>query len=497
MEQNINMQIQKKINIKEGEQFHYEFIVENRAVKIYQDNKKIIIALDNTSTKELINELKFRFKNYEVDFKILSQKEFDELLREVAKDDVTKLKYKDLEHATGIEDLTKLASDAPVINLVNDIILSAVDRKASDIHFEVFENYFRVRYRINGYLETVGTYPINLFDAVCARLKVISKLDITQRRLAQDGKVLLNLYNKKIDIRTSTLPTIFGESIVLRLLGIEDSYLDLKHLGFLNEDIKTLQKIIKRSYGAFMLTGPTGSGKTTTLNALLHLLDSRTKNIITIEDPVEYTIEGINQVQINEKIKFSFETILRNILRQDPDIIMVGEMRDRDTADLALRAAMTGHLVFTTLHTNDAVSSIIRLVNMGVERYVIESSIIAAAAQRLLRNLCPLCKQAYTPEKVDINLFSKYGLKANKLYKPKGCSKCNNTGFLGRKGVFEVFEINESIRELIIKQESTSKIRKYLREETGFVTIFEKGLKEAINGNVFLEEAKSIINETR
>ena len=301
----------------------------------------------------------------------------------------------------------------------------------------------------------------------------------------------------KIDIRTSTLPTIFGESIVLRLLGIEDSYLDLKHLGFLTEDIKTLQKIIKRSYGAFMLTGPTGSGKTTTLNALLHLLDSKTKNIITIEDPVEYTIEGINQVQINEKIKFSFETILRNILRQDPDIIMVGEMRDTETADLALRAAMTGHLVFTTLHTNDAVSSITRLVNMGVERYIIESSIIAAAAQRLLRSLCPSCKQAYTPERVDINLFSKYDLKATKLYKPKGCSNCNNTGFVGRKGVFEIFEIDENIKELIVKQESTSKIRKYLSNEVGYITIFEKGLQEAIKGNVFLEEAKSIINETK
>ncbi len=496
MEKKLSPQTPGKILLKEGEQFHYEFIIENRAVKIYQDNKKIIIALDNTSTKELINELKYKFKKYDVDFKILAQKSFDELLREVAKDDVNKVKISDLNKTTGFEDLTKLASDAPVVNLVNDIILSAVDRKASDIHFEVFESYFRVRYRINGYLETIGTYPINLFDAVCARLKVISKLDITQRRLAQDGKVLLNLYNKKIDIRTSTLPTIFGESIVLRLLGIEDSYLDLKHLGFLNDDIKTLQKIIKHSYGAFMLTGPTGSGKTTTLNALLHLLDTKAKNIITIEDPVEYTIEGINQVQINNKIGFSFDSILRNILRQDPDIIMVGEMRDTETADLALRAAMTGHLVFTTLHTNDAVSSITRLVNMGVERYIIESSIIAAAAQRLLRFLCPSCKEAYNPEKVDKDLFLKYGLKAGKLYKPKGCSKCNNTGFFGRKGVFEVFEIDENIRELIIKQESISKIRKYLKEN-GFVSIFEKGLQEAINGNVFLDEAKSVINEDK
>ena len=374
--------------------------------------------------------------------------------------------------------------------------MQALDKKASDIHFEAFEQYFRVRLRINGYLQAIGTYPNKLFDAVCARIKVISKLDITQRRLAQDGKALLNLYNKKIDIRTSTLPTIFGESIVLRILGVENALLDLKSLGFFDNDIEVLKKIIQKSYGAFILTGPTGSGKTTTLHALLNMLDSRSKNIVTIEDPVEYTIEGINQVQINEKIGYTFSTILRNILRQDPDIIMIGEMRDIETADLALRSAMTGHLVLTTLHTNDAVSSITRLVNMGIERYVIESSIIAAAAQRLVRRLCDSCKESYTPARVDRELLSRYNLKATKLYKPKGCSKCNNTGFTGRKGVFEIFEIDEKIRELIVKNESISVIRKYLTDN-GFVPMFMKSMIKAVEGEFFLEEIKSIVGEFR
>ncbi len=487
---------QKKINILQGEQFHYEYIVQNRVIKLFQDAKKLIIGKDNTVAKELLNELILRFKKYDIEFKLLNQKEFDSLLREIAKEDLSNTKNKNQKIETNIDDLTKLASDAPVVNLVNEIILGAVEKKASDIHFESFEKYFRARYRINGYLQSIGTYPINLFDAVCARIKVLSKLDITQRRLAQDGKAILNLYDKKIDIRISTLPTVFGESIVLRLLGIEDYLLDLKSLGFLENDIEILKHIINKSYGAFILTGPTGSGKTTTLHALLHVIDSKTKNVITIEDPVEYTIEGINQVQINERIGYSFDTILRNILRQDPDIIMVGEMRDTQTADLALRSAMTGHLVMTTLHTNDAISSITRLINMDIERYIIESSVIACAAQRLLRLLCMDCKQSYIQEKIDTDLYNKYGMKIKKLYKPKGCSKCNNTGFVGRKGVFEIFEFDEKIREFIVKQESISIIRNYLIENN-FETMFKKSLIGVKNGDFFLEEIKSVIGEIR
>jgi type IV pilus assembly protein PilB len=481
------------INIIEGEQFNYEYITHNRVIKLFQDDKKIIIGKDDSITKEFQNELKHILRKHAIEFQTLSQKDFDDLLRTIGKDRTVHTE-KIIDNKR--EDLTKLASDAPIVNLVNEIIMAAIDKKASDIHFEVFDNYFRVRFRLNGYLQVFGTYAKNMYDAVCARLKVISKLDITQRRLAQDGKAMFSLYDRKLDIRTSTLPTIFGESVVLRLLGIEEALMNLESLGFIEKDISSLKNIIHRNYGAFLLTGPTGSGKTTTLRCLLNMLDKKTRNIITIEDPVEYTIEGINQVQINEKIGYGFGTILRNILRQDPDVIMVGEMRDLETADLALRSAMTGHLVLSTLHTNDAISSVTRLINMGIEPYVIESSLFASAAQRLVRTLCGNCKKEYAPDKADRDLLSRYSLKANALYKPVGCAACNDTGFLGRTGIFEIFEFDEKIRELIIDRNSISAIRNYLNE-MGYKTIFEKGLIKAVEGIVFLDEIKSVIGEIK
>ena len=480
------------VNLVIGEQFNYEYISHNRVIKLYQDDKKIIIGKDDSISREFQNELKHVFRKLTVEFQTLNQKEFDDLLRTIGKD---RTHHTEKQNDNKREDLTKLASDAPVVNLVNEIILAAVDRKASDIHFEVFDNYFRVRFRQNGYLQVFGTYARSMYDAVCARLKVISKLDITQRRLAQDGKAMFTLYDKKIDIRTSTLPTIFGESVVLRLLGIEEALIGLESLGFNDTDINTLKGIIRRNYGAFILTGPTGSGKTTTLRSLLNMLDKKIRNIITIEDPVEYTIEGINQVQINDKIGFSFGTVLRNILRQDPDVIMVGEMRDLETSDLALRSAMTGHLVLSTLHTNDAISSITRLINMGIEPYVIESSLFACAAQRLVRVLCS-CKKEYPPDRADAELLSKYGLGTKRLYMPAGCPKCNNTGFYGRTGIFEIFEFDENIREMVIQRDSISLIRNHLKN-TGYKTIFEKGLIKAVSGQVHLDEIKSVIGEIR
>ena len=482
------------IDLKGNDQFKYEYITHNRVIKLYQDDNKIVIGKDNSVNVEFQNELRHIFKKQQIEFKNLSVKDFDELLRKIS--DKKDIPQKETGIDTNREDLTKLASDAPIVNLVNDIILKAVESKCSDIHFEASESFFRVRYRLNGYLYETGTYPINLYDAVSARLKVISKLDITQRRLAQDGKALLSLYDKKIDIRTSTLPTIYGESIVLRLLGIEDTLNNLEKLGFEEYDINVLKSIIKKNYGAFILTGPTGSGKTTTLRCLLNLIDKKSRNIITIEDPVEYTVEGVNQVQINEKIGFGFSTILRNILRQDPDVIMIGEMRDLETSDLALRSAMTGHLVLSTLHTNDSVSAITRLINMGIEPYVIESSLLASAAQRLIRLLCPECKKKYTPENIDKKLLEKYNLPIDNLYKPKGCVNCNNTGFKGRVGIFEIFELDENIHEMIIKRDSITLIRKYLKEK-GFKSIFEKGLNLASKSNIYLDEIKGIIGEAR
>ncbi|MCG8569140.1 MAG: GspE/PulE family protein [Spirochaetes bacterium] len=482
------------IQVNPEDQFHFEYIKHNRVIKIFQDDHKIVIARDDSVSKEFINELLYLYRNFETQFVSVNQKDFDTLLRKAASENDNNLSS--LTGGSSGEDLAKLASDAPVVNLVNEILMNALDKKASDVHFEACEDFFQVRIRIDGYLQTTGTYSKNLYEAVCARLKVMSKLDITQRRLAQDGKAQLSLYGKRIDIRTSTLPTIYGESIVLRFLGLDDELTDLSSLGFLPQDIAICEKIIKKSFGAFIITGPTGSGKTTTLRSMLGMLDNVRKKIITIEDPVEYTVEGLSQVQVNDKIGYSFSTILRNLLRQDPDVIMVGEMRDTETADLALRSAMTGHLVFSTLHTNDAVSSISRLLHMDIAPYIIESSIIGAAAQRLVRRLCPHCKKKLKPEKIDFNLYEKYQLSITELYQPIGCKKCNQSGFIGRKAFFEVFEMDEAVREMIVQNQSIAVIRNYLKT-IDFVTIFQKGLEAAAKGDVFLEEVKSIIGEIK
>ncbi|OHD14616.1 MAG: hypothetical protein A2Y34_06765 [Spirochaetes bacterium GWC1_27_15] len=484
-----------KINLVDSEQFNYEYIVQNRIIKLFQEKDKIIIGKDHSVAKSLINEIKYLFRNYKVEFTELNQKEFDDLLREISKNE----NHYSKDEKSGItnkDDLNKLASDAPIVNLVNEIIISGIEKKATDVHFEAFETYFRVRLRIDGFLTTTGTYSANLYEAVCARIKVISKLDVTQRRLAQDGKASLSLYGKKLDIRVSTMPTIFGESVVLRFLEHKEGFLQLEALGFIKEDIEICRRIIQKSYGAFVITGPTGSGKTTTLRAILSNLDSKTRNIITIEDPVEYTIEGINQIQISEKIGFTFDTVLRNILRQDPDVIMIGEMRDYETADLALKSAMTGHFVLSSLHTNDAISSITRLLNIGIAPYILESSLVGAAAQRLIRVLCDKCKEEHKPTKIEKEIFEKYKINLTSLYKPVGCPDCNNTGFVGRKAMFEIFEIDETIKEMIIKNDSVTNMRNHLFNN-GFSSMFKKALIEASKGNVFVEEVLSIIGEIK
>jgi len=483
-----------QIVIKSGKQFSYEYIVKNRLVKIYEDDNTITIAKDDSATRELINEVTHYSKKEKVEFVLYQKNDLDELIRYVHKDEDRKIINSLKDDTT--TDLAKLASDAPVVNLVNEILINALQKKVSDVHFEVYESYFRVRFRVNGLLIQVGSYPKNVYDAVCARIKIISKLDITNKRFSQDGKATLTIHNRKIDIRTSTMPTIYGESVVLRFLGIEESLQDLKSLGFDDSDIIECSKIIQKSYGTFILTGPTGSGKTTTLRSLINMIDFKSKNVITIEDPVEYTIEGINQVQINEKIDFGFNSILRNVLRQDPDVIMIGEMRDEETADLALRAAMTGHLVLSTLHTNDAVSSISRLLNMKIPSYVIESAVLGCAAQRLVRLLCNECKKEVTPDTVTKKLFEKYGMKVDTIYEPCGCPICNMTGFSGRTAIFELFELDERIRECIINGDSVSVIRKYLNDN-GFRSLFSKALEKAALGFVFVEEVKSIIGEVK
>jgi type IV pilus assembly protein PilB len=349
------------------------------------------------------------------------------------------------------------ADDAPVVRLVSNILEEAVKDMVSDIHIEIYEKTAKVRYRIDGSLHEYIEYPAALHPAVMSRLKVIANMDISERRKPQDGRILVKIQDRRIDLRVSSLPAIYGEKMVLRLLDQGSSKVGLSNLGLYEDDIEILMRMIKAPYGIFLITGPTGSGKSTTLYSLLEILNQPDVNIITVEDPVEYTMEGITQVQVNEKAGLTFTEALRSILRQDPDKIMVGEIRDYPTAELAIRAALTGHLVLSTLHTNDAPSSVVRLLDMGVPPYMISSSLVAVVAQRLLRRLCPSCKVEYQlPDEIAQSLGVPTGLR---VYAPKGCDGCRNTGYKGRVAVTEIMQVDEDIKAIINSGGTVADIR--------------------------------------
>ncbi|MBL7170444.1 MAG: type IV-A pilus assembly ATPase PilB [Candidatus Omnitrophica bacterium] len=383
------------------------------------------------------------------------------------------------------------AEDAPIVKLVNSFIAQAINRRASDIHLEPYEKDLRIRYRIDGVLYEVASPPKNLQGALVSRLKILSQLDIAERRLPQDGRFRMRIKDKSIDLRLSTLPTIFGEKVVMRILDKGSLALDMKDLGMEENMLAGFEKAIASPYGMVVVTGPTGSGKTTTLYSALNKVNSVGKNIITVEDPVEYRIHGINQVQVQPKIGLTFAAGLRSILRQDPDIVMVGEVRDLETAEIAIRAALTGHLVFTTLHTNDAVGTLARLVDMGIEPFLVASSVVVVMAQRLVRRICPDCKKEYTPpQEMQKIIKEKFPDKDIKFYKGVGCKNCNNTGYRGRVGVHEVLSITDEIKEMIINRKTPDEIEKAARKQ-GFISLSECGLLKVANGITSLEEVHS------
>jgi len=384
-----------------------------------------------------------------------------------------------------VDHLKDLASEAPVIRLVNLLITRAIEMRASDIHLEPFEGDFKVRYRIDGVLHDMEAPPRRLQAAVISRLKIMAKLNIAERRLPQDGRIKLRVLGKEIDFRVSTLPTMFGESVVLRILDRESVVLDLEKLGFPDYDLIKFRDLINRPYGIILVTGPTGSGKTTTLYAALGEINSPEKKIITVEDPIEYQLGGVNQVQVKAGIGLSFANILRSILRQDPDVIMIGEIRDAETAEIAIHSALTGHLVFSTLHTNDAAGAVTRLLEMGMENYLISSSLLGIMAQRLVRVICPDCKEAYTPEMgvMEEMGVSQSEVKENPIFKGAGCEKCSHTGFRGRKGIYELLLMNDNIRELILEKAPSNVIKEKGRSQ-GMQTLREAGwhkVKEGIS----------------
>ncbi|MCD4818138.1 MAG: GspE/PulE family protein [Candidatus Cloacimonetes bacterium] len=350
-----------------------------------------------------------------------------------------------------------------VIKKIKDLLDEAINRKASDLHFEVYENHFRVRFRIDGILQEFSKLPIIQKDEFIARLKILSELNTAEKRRPQDGKFKHKFSGRDIDIRLSILPTFYGEKAVLRILDRHNVQLSIDELGMSSLESKIFQQHINNPYGMILVTGPTGSGKTTTLYSALNLINSDEVNITTIEDPVEYNLHGINQSQVKPDIDYKFSTALRSILRQDPDVIMIGEIRDRETAEIAIHSALTGHLVLSTLHTNDATSAITRLVNMGIEKYMIASSLKLVIAQRLVRKICDKCKIFYTP---DQELLKQLGLNPqNEYYHGKGCEACNNTGYRGRIGVFEILQITPEICNMILDEKSETFIKEQIETQ--------------------------------
>jgi general secretion pathway protein E len=367
--------------------------------------------------------------------------------------------------------LKDLASEAPIITLVNLLITRAVETRASDIHIEPFQDEVRVRYRIDGVLHEVQSAPKRLEKAMISRLKIMAKLNIAERRLPQDGRIRLRAAEREIDLRVSTIPILHGESVVMRVLDKEATVIDLPSLGFFPETLDTFNEIIRKPDGIFLVTGPTGSGKTTTLYGALDTINTPDKKIITVEDPVEYQIKGVNQIQVKSQIGLSFASMLRHIVRQDPDVIMIGEIRDLETAQIAIQASLTGHLVFSTLHTNDAPGAVTRLLDMGVEAFLLASTVRGILAQRLVRILCPECSQPQPDGSV----------------RGTGCEKCAHTGYHGRSGIFELLVVDDAIRKLILANADATQIRNAARAH-GMATLREDGTRKAGSGITTLAE---------
>jgi len=478
--------------------FPYNFLKNNCFIPVVGDDGEILIVTSNPLNID-IGEIQNILKR-DVKIVLSSEEKISDCIEKFyyhptsSKKVIDDLNSEEVFHIeenidTETSNLLDLANKAPVIRIVNQIIYRAISMRASDIHLQSTENSLKVRYRIDGVLHDIFVLPKKFHPPIVTRIKIMSNLDIAERRIPQDGRTSIKIDSKKIDIRISVIPTFFGESIVLRLLDRERFLLGLEELGFSEDNYNKFNQLIYYDHGIILLTGPTGSGKTTTLYAALSKINNPGINIITLEDPIEYNLEGINQIQINPKVGLTFANGLRSILRHDPNVIMVGEIRDIETAEMAIQASLTGHLVFSTLHTNDASSAIIRLIDMGIEPYLIASSLIGVMAQRLVRLNCPNCS---VEEKPTIELISTIGLEekdivSGKFMRGKGCRKCLNEGYYGRTGIFELLVIDEEIRELILKRASISDIKK-LGLKKGMKTLRMDGIEKVKNGLTTIQE---------
>jgi type IV pilus assembly protein PilB len=427
-----------------------------------------------------------------------SVEELDKVMKDLAGEDAAALELAGEEQEMDLASLEKAAEEAPIIKLVNLILTDAVKRGASDIHVEPYEKEYRVRFRIDGILQNVMAPPMKLKDAITSRIKIMSKMDISEKRLPQDGRIMIKYLKdgkkKELDFRVSTVPALFGEKVVLRLLDKENLRLDMTKLGFEPESLKKFEQQILKPYGMVLVTGPTGSGKTNTLYSSVARLNTQETNIMTAEDPVEFQLAGINQVQMKEQIGLNFASALRAFLRQDPNIILVGEIRDFETAEIAVKAALTGHLVLSTLHTNDAPSTISRLMNMGIEPFLVATSVNLICAQRLVRRICGQCKEPLQilPQALIDAGYSPDEAQKTVVQHGRGCATCNNTGYKGRVGLYEVMEINDDLRELILVGASALELKKKALE-MGMITLRRSGLQKVALGQTTMEE---VLRET-
>ncbi len=478
-----------------------DYLVEHKCIPIKIEDDTLTVAMVDPLDFYTIDNLKLTLK-FDIEVCLSSEKDIIESLESrygtgasvmekivgnMAEDELDLLSTSDSEDAEHLKDA---ASEAPVIKLVNLVISKAVEIEASDIHIEPFESDLKVRYRIDGVLRDMEAPPKRLQNAIISRVKIMAKLNIAERRLPQDGRIRHRVAGKEIDMRISTIPTIYGESVVIRILDRGNVVLDLTKLGFPLSSLKHFESIIRKPYGMLLVTGPTGSGKTTTLYASLNKLNSPEKKIITIEDPIEYQLHGVNQIHVKPQIGLTFANGLRSIVRQDPDIIMIGEIRDAETAEIAIQAALTGHMVFSTVHTNDAAGAIARLSDMGIEHYLMASALVGVLAQRLVRKICHHCKK-------DVNISNKnldeLGsevakiLEGNQIFEGKGCEKCNHTGYRGRVGIYELLLIHEEVHDMILQKTSSIHIKEKARL-LGMRTLREDGWQKVKEGITSISE---------
>lgn len=480
-----------------------KFMKQYKLVPIGVENDALKVAVSDPSDKFALDSLRV-FSGKSLELFLSSEKDIMEAIEQYFGGNVQmstimegmreeEIESDGIELQENIHHLRDMAFEAPIVKLVNMLITRAVESRASDIHIEPFENNVKVRYRIDGALSELEPLPKRIQAATISRVKIMSRLNIAERRLPQDGRIRLRVSGKDIDLRVSTMPTIYGESIVMRILDRTSALIGLEQLGFPEETLKKYKNLLNTPYGMILVTGPTGSGKTTTLYASLGKLNSYDKKIISIEDPIEYQIEGINQIHVKPNIGLTFANGLRHIVRQDPDIIMVGEIRDIETAGIAIHSALTGHLVFSTLHTNDAAGAITRLLNMGIENFLVSSSLVGVLAQRLVRVICTSCKEPFIPPR---EIIEKSELSEQNIttYHGAGCGECRHTGYKGRIGIFEFMEITDEIKQFILEKTSTDIIRRKATS-LGMQVLRECGWQKVREGITTVEEVLRVTQE--